>query len=72
MDCGGKEPYFRARKRDPTASRVTRATIHKELACDSKEGTCVATAFWQSSPVIYSMQGLRAKVYFEFTLSIHY
>jgi hypothetical protein len=49
MDCGGKEPCVRARERDPTASRVTRATIHKELACDSKEGTCVATAFWQSS-----------------------
>jgi hypothetical protein len=48
-DCGGKEPYFRARERDPTISGVTRATIHKELACDSKEGTCVATAFWQSS-----------------------
>jgi hypothetical protein len=39
-DCGGKEPCFRARERDPTTSRVTRATIHKELACDSKEGTC--------------------------------
>jgi len=38
MNCGGKEPYFRARERDPTASGVTRATIHKELACDSKEG----------------------------------
>ncbi|KAH9551263.1 hypothetical protein CY35_09G006100 [Sphagnum magellanicum] len=38
MDCGGKEPCFRARERDPTTSRVTRATIHKELACDSKEG----------------------------------
>ncbi|CAK9258656.1 unnamed protein product [Sphagnum jensenii] len=37
-DCGGKEPYFRAIERDPTPSRVTRATIHKELACDSKEG----------------------------------
>jgi hypothetical protein len=49
MDCGGKEPCFRARERDPTTSRVTRAAIHKELACDSKEGTCVATAFWQSS-----------------------
>jgi hypothetical protein len=49
MDCGGKEPCFWARERDPTASGVTRATIHKELACDSKEGTCVATAFWQSS-----------------------
>jgi hypothetical protein len=49
MDCGGKEPYFRARERDPTASEVTRGTIHEELACDSKEGTCVATAFWQSS-----------------------
>jgi hypothetical protein len=49
MDCGGKEPYFRAREMDPTASGVTRATIHKELASDSKEDTCVATAFWQSS-----------------------
>jgi hypothetical protein len=49
MDCGGKEPCFRARERDPTASGVTRATVHKQLACDSKEGTCVATAFWQSS-----------------------
>ncbi len=49
MDCGGKEPCFRARERDPTTSGVTRATIQKELACDSKEGTCVATAFWQSS-----------------------
>jgi hypothetical protein len=49
MDCGGKEPYFGAREKDPSTSRVTRATIHKELACDSKEGTCVATAFWQSS-----------------------
>jgi hypothetical protein len=49
VDCGGKEPYFRARETDPSTSRVTRATIHKELACDSKEGTCVATAFWQSS-----------------------
>jgi hypothetical protein len=49
MDCGGKEPCFRARERDPTTSGVTRAAIHKELACDSKEGTCVATAFWQLS-----------------------
>jgi hypothetical protein len=49
MDCGGKEPYFRARDRDPTPCGVTRATIHKELACDSQEGTCVAAAFWQSS-----------------------
>ncbi len=49
MDCRGKEPCFRARERDPTPSGVTRATTHKELACDSKEGTCVATAFWQSS-----------------------
>ncbi len=49
LDCGGKEPYFRARERDPTTSGVTRATIHKDLACDSKEGTCVATAVWQSS-----------------------
>ncbi|CAK9270421.1 unnamed protein product [Sphagnum jensenii] len=49
MGCGGKEPYFRAREMDPTASGVTRATIHKELASDSKEGTFVATAFWQSS-----------------------
>jgi hypothetical protein len=49
MDCGGKEPFFRAREKDPSTSGVTRATIHKELACDSKEGTCVATAFWQSS-----------------------
>ncbi len=49
MDCGGKEPCFRARERDPTTSRVTRATIHKELACDSKDSTCVATAFWQYS-----------------------
>ncbi len=45
MDCGGKEPYFRAREMDSTTSGVTRATIHKELASDSKEGTCVATAF---------------------------
>jgi hypothetical protein len=29
MDCGGKEPYFRARERDPSTSGVTRATIHK-------------------------------------------
>jgi hypothetical protein len=49
MDCGGKEPCFMARERDPSTSGVTRATIHEELACDSKEGTCVATAFWQSS-----------------------
>jgi hypothetical protein len=49
MGCGGKEPYFRAREMGPTASGVTRATIHKELASDSKEGTFVATAFWQSS-----------------------
>jgi hypothetical protein len=49
MDCGGKEPYFWAREKDPSTSRVTRATIHKELACDSKEGTCVAKTFWQSS-----------------------
>ncbi|CAM6056190.1 unnamed protein product, partial [Sphagnum tenellum] len=49
MGCGGKEPYFRAREMDPTASGVTRATIHKELASDSKEGTFVVTAFWQSS-----------------------
>jgi hypothetical protein len=48
-DCDGKEPCFRARERDPTTSGVTRATIHNELACDSKEGTRVATAFWQSS-----------------------
>jgi hypothetical protein len=49
MDCGGKKPCFRAREKDPGTSGVTRATIHKELACDSKEGTCVATAFWQLS-----------------------
>ncbi len=49
MDCGGKEPCFRAREKDPSTSRVTRANIHKELPCDSKEGTCVATAFWQLS-----------------------
>jgi hypothetical protein len=72
MDCGGKEPCFRARERDPTTSRVTTATIHKELACDSKE-----VRLWQQHsgnlhPVIYSMQGLRANGYFEFTLSIHY
>jgi len=48
-DCGGKEPYFRARERDPTTSGFTKGTIQKELACDSKEGTCVATSFWQSS-----------------------
>jgi hypothetical protein len=51
----------------------SRATIHKELACDSKEGTCV----WQQHsgnlhPVIYSMKGLRANGYFEFTLLIHH
>ncbi len=45
MDCGAKEPYFRAREMDATPSGVTRATIHKELVSDSKEGTCVATAF---------------------------
>jgi len=49
MDCGGKEPCFRAREKDPSTSRVKRANIHKELPCDSKEGTCVATAFWQLS-----------------------
>jgi hypothetical protein len=49
MDCGGKEPCFRARERDPTTSWLTRTTIHKELACGSKEGTCVATTFSQSS-----------------------
>jgi hypothetical protein len=45
MDCGGKEPYFRAREMDPTPSGVLRATIHKELVSDSKEGMWVATAF---------------------------
>jgi hypothetical protein len=42
-DCGGKEPCFRARERDPSTSGVTRATIHKELACDSKEGTRIGS-----------------------------
>ncbi|CAN5974261.1 unnamed protein product [Sphagnum jensenii] len=43
MDCGGKEPYFRAREMDPTPSGVTRATIHKELVSDSKEGARIGS-----------------------------
>ncbi|KAH8953721.1 hypothetical protein BDL97_08G042100 [Sphagnum fallax] len=43
MDCGGKEPCFRAREKDPSTSRVTRANIHKELPCDSKEGARIGS-----------------------------
>jgi hypothetical protein len=43
IGCGGKEPYFRARELDPTASRVTRATINKELESDSKEGAQIGS-----------------------------
>ncbi|CAM6062907.1 unnamed protein product [Sphagnum tenellum] len=43
MDCGGKEPYFRAREMDPTPSGVTRATTHKELVSDSKEGARIGS-----------------------------
>ncbi|KAH8953733.1 hypothetical protein BDL97_08G043200 [Sphagnum fallax] len=43
MDCGGKEPCFRAREKDPSTSRVKRANIHKELPCDSKEGARIGS-----------------------------
>ncbi|CAK9277184.1 unnamed protein product, partial [Sphagnum jensenii] len=43
MDCGGKEPCFRAREKDPSTSRVTRANIHKELPRDSKEGARIGS-----------------------------